>query len=1124
MTSRQRAALVCSLVVLTMTSGWSEQVLRAQFAGRKPVASAGLNQTVDGIGTTVQLDGSGSSDPAGLTLNYHWTIVEAPIGSMATLIGAETATPAFVPDRKGRYRVQLVVDNGSRTSNPDVVVVAVRNTPPIADAGTDRAGAVGETVQLNGSASSDVDGDPLSFQWNLMSRPRGSRTTFADPTVAQPTFLVDKPGRYIARLVVNDGQARAVDSVFIDVPNTPPLANAGPDQAAAVGARVTLDGSGSTDVDGDRLRYTWSLMSRPDGSSTRLANRRSVRPSFVVDVAGQYVVTLTVNDGLVDSAPDLIVVSTGNSAPVANAGPDQTAIVTQVVHLDGSASTDVDGNQLTYVWTFVSRPASSAAVLSNATAINPTFVVDRSGAYQVGLVVNDGLASSLQDLVAITVENSAPVASAGADQRITVGATVTLNGSGSTDVDGDTLTYMWSLTSVPDGSMAALNDPAAVTPTFVADAAGTYVAQLIVSDGSILSAADTVSITTENSAPKANAGPDQSVVAGHLALLNGADSSDADGDALTFAWSFTSRPTGSAAILANPTSIGPSFIADRAGTYVVQLIVNDGVSSSVPDTVTLTTTNSTPVADAGSDRVDVSVGSPVTLDGTGSSDADGHPLTYQWSLLSRPIGSATVITGAATATPTFTPDLSGQYVAQLVVNDGFVDSPPDTVLIQTANRAPHADAGPDQSPSAGDAVNLDGSGSSDPDGQTITYHWAFASVPAGSTATLMGAETANPTFVADVVGVYVVDLTVTDSLGTSGTDSVTITAVPVVSIVATDANAAEAGADPGVFRVTRTGVTTAALVVSFTVGGSATSGADYTSIGTSVTIPTGQASATVTVTPINDALVEGPETVSVTLVDTATYNLGASTTATVTIADQPTPIVTVTATDPNAAEAGFDTGRYTFTRVGDTSLALIVTFTTGGTATGGVDYTPSNSSPGNITIPAGTTSLSRNVFPINDALAEGPETVIITLVDGAQYDLGASITATVTIVDNGTIPPPIVSVTALDPDASEVGPDPGTFRFTRVGNTTFAMTVRSTLSGTATLGADYTGFGFGGVVFVDVTFPAGSTTVDRVVTPIDDALVEGAETVIVTLINGTSIGANYDLGASTIATVTIADH
>ncbi len=59
MTNLRRAALVCSLVVLTMAGGWSALVLRAQSAGRKPVASAGLNQTVDGIGTSVQLDGSG---------------------------------------------------------------------------------------------------------------------------------------------------------------------------------------------------------------------------------------------------------------------------------------------------------------------------------------------------------------------------------------------------------------------------------------------------------------------------------------------------------------------------------------------------------------------------------------------------------------------------------------------------------------------------------------------------------------------------------------------------------------------------------------------------------------------------------------------------------------------------------------------------------------------------------------------------------------------------------------------------------------------------------------------------------------------------------------------------------
>jgi MYXO-CTERM domain-containing protein len=113
---------------------------------------------------------------------------------------------------------------------------------------------------------------------------------------------------------------------------------------------------------------------------------------------------------------------------------------------------------------------------------------------------------------------------------------------------------------------------------------------------------------------------------------------------------------------------------------------------------------------------------------------------------------------------------------------------------------------------------------------------------------------------------------------------------PVVTVAATTAGAAEEGLAPGTFTFTRTGSdTSASLTVKFAVSGTATSGTDYASIGTSVTIPAGSASATKTVTPIEDTDVEGDETVLVTLVADAGYDIGAASSATVTIAENDVP-------------------------------------------------------------------------------------------------------------------------------------------------------------------------------------------------------------------------------------------
>ncbi len=137
--------------------------------------------------------------------------------------------------------------------------------------------------------------------------------------------------------------------------------------------------------------------------------------------------------------------------------------------------------------------------------------------------------------------------------------------------------------------------------------------------------------------------------------------------------------------------------------------------------------------------------------------------------------------------------------------------------------------------------------------------------------------------------------------------------LPVVSIIATDANAAEAGSESGTFTISRTGATTSALTVNYTLSGTAVNGTDYNSLGTSTTIPAGAGSTSVTVRPIDDTLVESAETVILTVNSTAAYTVDSSVTATVTIADNDTtnppadttaPTVAITQPSGNASVSG----------------------------------------------------------------------------------------------------------------------------------------------------------------------------------------------------------------------------
>jgi PKD domain len=560
-----------------------------------PVANAGPDQTVF-VTQTVQLDGSRSSDVDGDLLTFRWTLTTHPPESQATLSNPTLLNPTFVVDEPGTYVVQLIVNDGILDSLPATVSIDTVNTCPRAEAGPNQTPQVGQTVQLNGSGSSDVDGDPLTFRWVFTTRPADNQATLSNPTLVNPTFVVDEPGLYVVQLIVNDGICDSLPAtVSIDTVNTCPRADAGPNQTPQVGQTVQLNGSGSIDVDGDPLIFRWAFTTRPADSQATLSNPTLVNPTFVADEHGPYVAQLIVNDGICDSLPAMVSINTVNIPPVANPGLNQTIAVTKTVQLDGSGSSDVNGDPLTFRWAFTTRPADSQATLSNPTLVNPTFVADAPGTYVVQLIVSDGMLDSLPAMVSIDTVRTPPVANAGFNRTVGVGQTVQLDGSRSSDVDGDPLTFRWAFTTRPPQSQATLSNPTLVNPTFVADAPGTYVVQLIVNDGMLDSLPAMVRIDTMRTPPVANAGLDQTVGVGQTVQLDGSGSSDVDRDPLTFRWAFTTRPPQSQATLSNPSVVNPTFVADAPGTYVVQLIVNDGVEDSEPPDSVIITAGALPV-------------------------------------------------------------------------------------------------------------------------------------------------------------------------------------------------------------------------------------------------------------------------------------------------------------------------------------------------------------------------------------------------------------------------------------------------------------------------------------------------------------------------------------------------
>ncbi len=386
---------------------------------------------------------------------------------------------------------------------------------------------------------------------------------------------------------------------------------------------------------------------------------------------------------------------------------------------------------------------------------------------------------------------------------------------------------------------------------------------------------------------------------------------------------------------------------------------------------------------------------------------------------------------AASGTITFAPGVSTQPIT-ITING---DATPETVETFLINLANALNATIADTQAIGTIINDDtivtisandpnASESGDPGQFTVSLPVAasfgltiFYTVSGSATAGSDYSALSGSVFISGGNASAVINLNPLNDPNTEGTETVIVTLTadtayligipgnatiniaddePEVSIQANDPVLSESG-DPGQFILTRTGSTTADLTVFYTLSGSATTGSDYSALSGSVVITAGNATATIDVTPLNDASTEPNETIIITLTPNASYTVVTPDAATATITDNE-PEISISATDPNAAEPA-DPGSFTISRTGNTTTALVVNLLVSGTASNGVDFTTLTTSA---TIAAGQSSVTLTVAPIDDAVDETDEIVILTLQPNAAYTLTSSTIASVTLADNDT--------------------------------------------------------------------------------------------------------------------------
>lgn len=701
--------------------------------------------------------GSVGKDPL---VRWRWTLEERPRDSQALVVGPDRPSASLVPDVRGTYVLSAAVTDAlGNTSDPQLpearVTLAVRacgdNPPELrALSALPAAPRTQQAVQLFADVI-DRDADAscglartLTFAWTLAAAPAGSLARLNDPGARTPSLTPDVEGTYTVGLVVTDELGRASQRLLLPV------------AAAACGG------------------------ARPVASIQGPASLRS-----------------------------------GGTAQ----------LVAVVQDLDTGPACGLS-NTYSYDWRLVAAPLGSRAALSDPGLQNPSFVADAPGTYGFSLVVVSSNGHS-SDPAQLTLDATAcgaalpslsVAAVTGAVSGRAVQLQATLDDPNEACATVAPFTFRWELVGRPPGSRAALSgaladgSSARATPSFTPDLGGPYVVDVEAVDALGLHSPrvrQTVAVSECRAPLSVSIAPASGVTRAPLSVTASIDDPNAPGPGsqctlpvapFVSRWALVAQPKGSAVTLHNPASAVLSFTPDVAGDYALQLLVVDAQGNEGPvaaRTVRVDDCSAPLLASfpAAPPWAGVGTGAPVTLsvDVTNSNDAAtacGAPpagLSYQWTLLSAPGGSAARLRNSGTARPSLLPDLQGPYLVSVVVTDaaGNRSAPAVTTLTAAPCTAPLGLSLGTPGLNAcltgtpilpvltgaglvlcGEVIEPNAPGgactaTTDP----LRYSWTLIGRPAGSQAALNSSSARSPTLIPDLEGSYRVSLQVTDAAG-----------------------------------------------------------------------------------------------------------------------------------------------------------------------------------------------------------------------------------------------------------------------------------------------------------------------------------------------------------------------
>ena len=788
----------------------SDQSIAAVFENRAPIADDDGASTNEDTSTIIfVLDGdSDAEDANGIPAGA--VNITQPENGTAVVNADRKVTYTPNPDFFGNDSFTYTVEDGdgavSNIATVSISVVAVNDAPVANDDSGSTAEDTATSIAVLGN-DTDEENDTLTIA-SVTQGSNGSVAINGSNVVYTPNadFFGSDTFTYIANDGVDDSNS-AIVQVTISSVNDAPVANDDSGSTAEDTATSIAVLSNDTDVENDSLTIA-SVTQGTNGSVEIDGSNVVYTPN--ADFFGSDSFTYIANDGLDDSnvATVLVEVGSDNDAPVAvddNAGTTEDSAVEIKVLTNDTDTEDLGGIPLGVV-DIIAEPAKGTYSV-NGGIVTYTPNQDENGDDSFTYQVKDGNGADSNVAtvsIVITAINDAPEANddiVRTNEDTAVDIFVVDNDSDVEDADQKPAGAVRIVDSPVNGELSIDANVITYTPSLNFNGEDGF--SYIVKDGNGADSNEafvTIHVDSVNDDPIIIISAPSNVETGFLVEINASDTKDVEDDTLTFAWVLTT-PGGSLATLNNTTISKPVFTPDEPGTYELELTVTDSNNGFSTKTIQIEAADPV-IENVGPNAViiptatNVLLNSNVELDGSTSSDTDEYPnpeLSYFWELLSQPAAS-NGLTSFDTPLVSLSPDVAGDYIVQLTVSDGELESTAQvTIIAAKVNIPPVASAGDDQIVELGQNVVVDGVNSFDEDGDDVdlTFKWSFVKVPSESNIvnqSLTSPENISTGFMPDVPGEYILKLLVTDLEPESTSDQVSITVNPVQEPVEGDLN------------------------------------------------------------------------------------------------------------------------------------------------------------------------------------------------------------------------------------------------------------------------------------------------------------------------------------------------